>query len=64
MNVGADKDSQRIRPWYGGILTPPSLHHDRHIETQHERQRNEITIRRAIFDNTFEYSEAENDTRN
>lgn len=34
--VGADEYRKRVRPRYAGVLTPPSLHHNCHIETQHK----------------------------
>ncbi|KAJ8873601.1 hypothetical protein PR048_024419 [Dryococelus australis] len=40
--VGADEDCDGVGPRDADILVPPALHHDRHIETQHERQRDQV----------------------
>ena len=39
--VGADKDCEGIRPRHGHVLLPPAVHHDRDVEAEHERHRDE-----------------------
>lgn len=36
------------------VLAPPAGHHNRHIETKHEGQRNQIRVSIAIFDDGLE----------
>lgn len=50
MYGGTDEHCDRIWHWYGRVLTPPSCHHNGHVETQDERQRDEIIVRTTEFD--------------
>lgn len=54
MNVGADEHGYRVRPGNAGVLVPPARHHDGDIETEHERQWNEVAVGRAVPDDFFE----------
>lgn len=56
VNVGTDEYCYWIRPWYTGVLVPPSGHYNGDVETEHERQWNQVTIGGTVFSDVFEDS--------
>lgn len=55
MNRCRYEDSNGIRPGYGCVLVPPSVHHHSHVETQDKRQRYHVTMETAVVDHAFEH---------
>lgn len=61
VNVCADENGKRIRPRNAHVLVPPSLHHNRYVKAQHERQRNVLYVRFAVFNYSLEYTNGRGD---
>lgn len=53
---GGDEQRQRVRPGEKLVLLPPPLHHQAHIEPQHERHRYRFALRSEILTHLLEYS--------
>lgn len=56
MYCRTDENRQRIGPWDGRVLVPPTGHNYCYIKTEHKRQWYEATIFIAILDHLFKYS--------
>lgn len=49
------KKRQRIGPRQQFVLFPPSFHHQRHVETQHEGHGNRFALLSEIHTDSFEH---------
>jgi hypothetical protein len=54
---GTDEDSNGVGPGNGLVLIPPPGHHNGDIETEYERQRDEITVGLTVVHHAFENPE-------
>jgi len=57
MHIGAYEDRNGIWPGNGGVLIPPTGHHNRDIETQHKGQGYEFSITITVLNNGLKGSE-------
>lgn len=55
MYSGRDEHRDGIRPGYRRVLTPPSIHHHSHVETQYKRQWYHVPVETTIIYYTFEH---------
>lgn len=49
VDVGADEDGDGVGPGDAHVLVPPALHHDAHVEPQHERQWDQVVEGFAVL---------------
>ncbi|MPC16362.1 hypothetical protein E2C01_009184 [Portunus trituberculatus] len=56
---GGYEECQGVRPGEGHVLLPPPLHHDGHIEAEHEGQWDEVTEVLAVHGHLLEESVGE-----
>jgi len=57
MDIRADKHGDGIWPGNGGVLIPPTGHHNRYIETQDEGQGYEFSVTITVLNNGLKGSE-------
>lgn len=54
-DAGRDEQRQRVRPRQQLVLLPPALHHQAHVEPQHERHRDGLALRAEVLPHLLEY---------
>lgn len=59
---GGDEERQGVGPRQQLVLLPPALHHQAHVEAQHERHRDALALRAEVLPHLLEHPAAHQNT--